>query len=354
MTALLEQILSIVVSILTAVGIIRGQTEHVSQEHYKYELLGYAVANSTYLLDSSTGLAAIAAKLDALTNTGDYTLSDVLNAIADTQQAGVPVTLPDTLNSNQQGAAADAIWNYFFGSEYQNAAAMLTDAGRVAHALRQHGSYLPDTWTRLRGSPIDTDDLGNATPGGTVTVDPSDALAGESLVDYLNRVYPAWTWGWVSEAGGYAAGSNPDLVPQYATTTLTGLEWDALLKLRAGAEPLTTANTAPVWPGLSGVTLLTPVAISPPGDVIAVACHGVLVDITAVPSWAGSFDFGGDISYRNIGAISFQTDDAYDEFPIQLGWVAGVYLPKSMSSATKVVYRAAVGVTGTITPFTIP
>jgi hypothetical protein len=111
--------------------------------------------------------------------------------------------------------------------------------------------------------------------------------------------------------------------------------------------------SAPVWPGIANVTTLAPVAI----DVtvtITEAMEGVIVTITGVPSKQGQFVLGDLISWRNVGAIAFTDDNGQAEYPQLLGLQNAVYCPKAMAHAGGVVVRASPGVTGTITPFTIP
>jgi hypothetical protein len=107
-----------------------------------------------------------------------------------------------------------------------------------------------------------------------------------------------------------------------------------------------------VWPGLAGVTLGTPVAIAA-GVTITTPMDGVLIDITAAPVKQGYFTFDTVLSYRNIGALAFQSDDGQEEFPQTLGFTSAVYCPKTMQHAAAVVFRSSVGLTGTITPFIV-
>ena len=118
------------------------------------------------------------------------------------------------------------------------------------------------------------------------------------------------------------------------------------------ANLLASQSVAPVWPGLAGVTLGVPVAISAAFTITA-PMHGVIVALTGEPTKSSFFSFDGVNSYRNLGALSFTTDDGEQEFSQSLGFTAGIYTPRVMAKASGVKVRAVGGVTGTVTPWVI-
>ena len=116
--------------------------------------------------------------------------------------------------------------------------------------------------------------------------------------------------------------------------------------------PAPNNGVAPVWPGISAVTLGTPEAIAPMLT-ITTPCHGVIVTLTAEPSKSSFFSFDGVNSYRNLGALSFTSDDGQQEISQSLGFTTAVYTPKSMALAAGLKLRSVGGVAGTVTPWVI-
>ena len=270
------------------------------------------------------------------------------------QQATQPVNLPSTPPVGYGGAtasaAADAVWNHPNFAGYAMGDTMRSLV-YFFDGLNAQLSFPSPTGGPFRISA----NIGafNAEPWlfspdyGIDSILPTDATVGA----WLNRVH----------ARGETWSQDPDSLywrtfglgnPLNNTTwycTLSQVEFDQIKRDMAGGSVV----VPPIWPGLSGVTLGSAHAIAPPGEDITIACDGAIVEITGVPSWAGKFQFGAAISWRNIGAMSFTSDHGEEEFPQTWGFERVVFLPKAMAHASGYVYRAAVGVTGTITPFTI-
>jgi hypothetical protein len=78
---------------------------------------------------------------------------------------------------------------------------------------------------------------------------------------------------------------------------------------------------------------------------------GVIIAITDEPAKAGWFTFDDVRSYRNLGAISFVSDNGDQEPPQNLGFTQEVYVPRTMVQASGVKVRAVGGVEGTVTPW---
>jgi hypothetical protein len=334
---------NLIYSVLQQFGVVLSTA---AQEHYRYEIQGYTLAANNQLADPTFGLAAIKTELDGI--------GLAITALGNPQQAATPVTLPAVAPAGYGGlsgpATASAVWSATFPGHSDVASFYLINAGlfavnlgvtemrvNLADQMRWH-VYGP--WTDDTGPDLPNRDVPDLDPN---TILPTDA----NIADWINRVQPGYGatltpegWATIPDGGAYAY--LYDLSP-----------WE-FLWIRANNPPAPLSiNVAPIWPGLSGVTLGVPHDITAPGEVVSGSLDGLLLDITGVPSWAGKFDFGGATSWRNIGAVSFTSDNGQEEFPQTMGFSNNVILPKSMAHASGYVYRAAVGVTGTLTPFTI-
>lgn len=315
------------------------------------EKVPYFISNEvTSIAENVVALQAAVATLSA---TLELDNTAILLAISEVQQAGSPVTLPTTTPSGgtwiDNSNIGTAVWTYvppYTGTEMvQDTMSFLSGVLNVLSTevlFPYEGN--PHFGLYMAGSRT----TGDAYPGLGPTVQTASILASDSVLTWLTREEP--TFDWAPWAG------CPDYIA--AQTTDEAMEWICLISptdLTAIQALLMPSRhlTAPVWPGLTGVTLLTPVALDI-GVTIAEACSGAIIDITAVPSKQGQFALGDMTSWRNVGAIAFVDDNGEAEYPQTLGLVHGVYLAKSMAVAAGLVLRASPGVTGTVTPFTIP
>lgn len=111
-----------------------------------------------------------------------------------------------------------------------------------------------------------------------------------------------------------------------------------------------TNELPPIWPGISGAHLGTPVALAPLLT-LAGPMSGVVVHITSVPAGQGSYDYNGLTEYRYIGSLTFRSDRGDAEHYQQLGFQSAIYTPRTMHLAASVHVRSYAGVTGTVTPW---
>jgi hypothetical protein len=179
----------------------------------------------------------------------------------------------------------------------------------------------------------------------------------ETLATLLTRTQPRFAWSLYGPAGfptpdtcwGRLIGGSSYfiwrcLVNESQLPVKSGRLWDALSGL--------SIHLPPVWPGLAGVTLGTPVALDQGVDVVG-PLHGVLLDITATERLIPSGTMGAYHTYRNLGRFAFYNDDGW------FGEWQGVpsdhcqLLVKGMAEAAGVWFTFYTGVTGTATPFTI-
>lgn len=305
------------------------------------------------LTDPAVGLAAVHATLATVLADIASVEGDVL-ALGNPQQTDQPVTLPTVPPDGYGGASADdvatAVWEYGVYPYNFTAFAGIATAAQLGAAIAQSAG-IP---LRFSEACYLYGDLSNATTypwPNTPEISLSSILPTDaSILAWLERIVPGFTWQRFTT--GNVFGRDP-LWPtgSYIWCALSDAEFYQIRANNNGLAP--GALVPPVWPGLAGVTLGAAHAMVPPGEDIAVACDGVIIEITGTPSWAGSFSFGTAISWRNVGAVTFTTDNGQEEYAQTFSWSSGVYLPKSQIHASGYAYRAAVGVSGTITPFTV-
>lgn len=333
----------LIYGLLQQFGIVINAT---AKEHFPFEVQGLGLAANNQLADPTFGLAAIKTELDLI--------GLAIIALGNPQQTAQPVTLPTVAPSGYGGAtasaAASAVWAAistdegtqmgFIMSAMSVYLRVLRDSLQLPLRIGDHFSLNFDCFSLVNDP---TTSFNNDSASEIL---PTDTSVGA----WLARIEPTYTWHQSGNGSWWAdlSGGGGEAI---VNCTLTDQEF---LWFRAAAGgTLPGPVTAPVWPGLAGVTLGAAIAIMPPGDNVAVPCDGVIIAVTGTPNWAGSFSFGTAISYRNVGAVTFTDDNGEQEFAQTFSWTSGVYCPKSMRTAAGFAYRAAIGVSGTVTPFTI-
>jgi hypothetical protein len=352
MNPIFEQILQRILQAIALMQFVMGNTAHAAQETTPFLIQDKVNGIQQDVDNVGFGLFAIKTAVDTLTTNLAADTASILAAIGTPQQTGSPVTLPTTPPSGYGSVdavtIAAAVWaqvgatsGHEMGDLQEDAASFPSNFELWNNQVQfnQYAGWTP-VWSSLWSEQI--------TYGGVVPVlDWTTVLATDlTPVDWLNRV-AGFTI--VSDFGGGCPGAtdtfgNVIYAPWLNTPTF--------LELRDKQLGLGKLRVAPVWPGLANVTLGTPVALAT-GVTITAAMDGVLIDITSAPAKQGFFTFDTAISYRNIGAIAFFSDDNQEEFPQLLGFTQAVYCPKTMEHAAGVVLRTSADVTGTITPFTL-
>jgi len=330
-------------SILTALGIPAQQDT----------LLGVATdsAISRSVLDWSdvspgplkTALIAIEADMATMS-------AAVLAAIAALPDGTSPVVLPSIPPTGYGGGTASDVWSYTLSPEGRDAADLLQDAGHLALATQSSGALVVahSQFMQLEGA-IGAGGYSYPTQNA-IDLNPFDILADDDRLSWLER-----QWGspivWIYDAYNdnyYFKDAPPssDLLWRCVVTR----EWFARLKATALGTVPGALVLPPLWPGLALVTLGTPVALSP-GLTITEPMHGVLVELTSVPSVRGFYEYDDLKGWLNVGSLTFITDNG-DAEPFQgLSFALAVYTPKSMAEAAGVKVRAGSGVAGTVTPW---
>lgn len=303
--------------------------------------------------DPVFGLEPLQAQLATFQATTALDVTAILAAIAAAQQTGSPVTLPTTpptgYGFDPVGDTA-SIWGFIDSQTSQPTITLVSVA--YSEATAREGQTSIDQ----RRSPyfdVFQEGIANYDQGYPSWYPPkfdTSALSrSDTVLSILAASNPTITFTLMPDAQHYRyVGLGPTNV-----TVICRVDdaWLAALK-DSVLGPLTSIG-APIWPGLTGVTLLTPVAIATTLTITEV-CSGCIVTILGVPTKQGQFLLGDLVSWRNAGALAFVDDNGEAEYPQNLGFEDAVYLPKSMVSASAIVLRASPGVTGTVTPFTIP
>lgn len=140
-----------------------------------------------------------------------------------------------------------------------------------------------------------------------------------------------------------------------AINTLSGhvdSQIELVLDAIAALTPNAATPTAPVWPGIGNVTLGDPINL---GLTFAYsgACDGVLVNITADPLARGLYDWGTETQHPRAGYVSFVSDNGDYTDPSPFTFANHLLTPTHMLHADGFIGRARSGVAGTVTPWTI-
>jgi hypothetical protein len=348
----LQWIASRVGTILTIVGIIQGNTTKAAQENVPFEIatnaaVTRAVVDWSDVTPGPLKTALIAIEADSITHT-----TAILDAIALLQLAADPVILPTIpptgYGGGSGGSTAEDIWNYQYPPASGNIMGdKVAKAGRFGEFLAQD-AWFPSAYGRWVGHHFDYSNLlVDPSTSAIPVIDASTILTSDAtILDWLNRTVSGFTW---DDLGGLAISyDNTVISDEWWVCTMTDAEFQTL----KGSAVALIANVAPVWPGVDLVTFLDPVTIDRQMKV-TVACHGVIVNITAVPEKTAFFTFDTWHSYRNIGQVSFFNDDTDSESAQTLSFNSHVMTAKTMTIAAGFTCRTVGGVEGTIYPWII-
>ncbi len=271
---------------------------------------------------------------------GGHTLTEVLAAIA-ALPAGSAIVVPSPSDN------AAGVWAYVNGATpapgtYQ-VGAQLAEAWGVLTELYRSGAWRvngnPFFVVEWPGSPITNLSTSFAYP----TPDWTAIGSYTSVVDWLNGTDTSGrTWSLDADSG-------------LATTydTLAGEQWFAMRCLLRDTDLYPTAGVgAPIWPGLAGVTLGTPVAITEP-TIIAGPMDGILITLDTADPGAGQWAVDTFTSWRYAGYVVFLSAEGHADTTQFLGPADNVFCPKGMAHADScVVYLNKIS-TATVTPWTL-
>lgn len=312
------------------------------------------------LEDSPSDLPAILAAIQSLGG-GGPTNQDVLDAIAALRGGTGTIqdildeigNLPIPVNPPSSADNAAAVWEYVLPSTYddqlqaQGALAMAGETASNEAYLKQHllpGSvdfYVQTAWDSYQ---VRLDYL--APP----TVDYGAILPSDTVLSWLTRTDINYTW-YQDDNSDLCWALGGGSAPEQQYTLRCRLHTSDLQAIRLRGVSA-GGNVPPVWPGLDGVTLGTPVAIAP-GVTIDEAMDGVIVTITGLPVGAGKYQFDTEPSWLHMGAVAFYSDNADIEQAQSFSFEHHLLVPRTMAHAAGCYVRAKVAVTGTITPWVI-
>lgn len=170
-----------------------------------------------------------------------------------------------------------------------------------------------------------------------------------NIMDWLTDQYPSITWHTLGDGTIWASFASGNALA-YCTLTEGEFEW---LRMLAGGPPaLGTPVVSPVWPGLAGVTLGTPVALAGSGITVTGPLDGILLALTTIPQPRPQYNFNGTISWGKMGGVAFESDNGDTEEQQLIGFESALYAPKSMKQASFCNLRYPSGTLGTATPWT--
>lgn len=297
------------------------------------------------------GIRSIQTREDIIIANQASALSASIAAVNTRQPATSPVILPTTPPAGygtDYSLIGAEVWGYPMPGSGRAAADLQDDAGITAVNLATAGVSFMDrrskffrlsgTWNSLAGA--------NSTDAGPI-FPIANILPTDTLNTFLEResFWSGWT---ANDDTTQSVFQDPAHTDFLLTTTITEAEFELIRDAGALASP---TNVPPVWPGVANVVLGTPVALAS-GLTISTPMDGVIVNISGVPPRANFYDFDGSPSYRNLGSLSFLTDDAEQEASQSLGFTSALYTPRTMFQAAGVKLRTVGGVSGTVTPWT--
>ena len=351
--ALLQAVLGLLGTILGILGLIKVQTADVAQQS-TLDLVQAGVTNANDVLaDPTYGLAALQAMLVSIQGAGDHSIAEVLTAVGTPQQAGVAVTLPAappvSWVNGSAGSISAGVWD-FVDPLYPPTITTLHELEAAANLafnleLAEYQAVpSPNNmwrifvqWTEYQSFI----DLGGLPAIDVATIASTDA----STLAWVQRAYPSIDW--FDNGDGWVGAVLPG-VSGIANPVLNVSPEDFMLV----QDSLSKTHVPPVWPGLAGVTLGAPVALSQTFTV-AGPMDGCIIAVTSAPPKQAFYTLGTQLNYRHLGAIAFVDDNGDAEVFQLVGWQHGVFLPLSMLHAASLLGRSEGGTVGTITPFTI-
>lgn len=335
---------AVVQSILVKLGLVASQ----------------ATANQIFTVvdDSSVVVLDIRAQEDNLQASIDAfraeTLSNslaIITAISNLPQTGDPVVLPTTPPGGYGGLPGgdifNAVWNGLNAPDLYTPYQYVKDAGMRAEFLSGYATLAPADGNFSYYGQL-YDEFGNP-PGfypvfDLALLDPSD-----TLLTFMITCNPGATVFWSPADGLQVAvnGDNGDGTAKFLTT------WNeaSFQALKQTVFPSSTFAGLSLWPGLSGVTFGSTVALASAVD-LDEPMNGILIHLDTVPPDKARYIIGSLTATAHIGQIAFSAGITGMEYPQNLSFPDEIYVPTTMILALGVKIRCVPGVTGTVTAWT--
>jgi hypothetical protein len=350
MLALLNEILALLGQILGIVQALYSGSKTVAVEHIPYQIESTVVATSLNVANPIYGLAALQSQMASFETDVDGRLTTISSEIAALQQQVSSLPVPPSTSDIATGVwstniadvpgsylqvAGPMLYQWFRATAYEWSSTLRTCAFAPIIGVRAYNGF--NGWSAFPSPDV----------ADWSTIQPTD-----TLLSWLNRESQFSPWSYLNIYGD----ANPnaychfvDGPNNYELVTLINETQFSQLKAVL-FPPSATADIPPVWPGIANVTLgasqQLAMGVTVPGPL-----DGVIVAITSVPTWKGFFTFDNVRSYRNVGAVTFVTDNGDEELPQTLGFETAVYTPKAMVRASAAKLRTETGVQGTVTPW---
>lgn len=370
---LLGQVLARIAEALGILSVIQGFVAKTAQEHIAYQIEATVTATSLNVANPTYGLAALHTDLAAAVT--------AINAHTDAALDGLQVqaTIPDQpswytapTTPPDAEAIAIAVWSLDLPVRDLNQDFYLLPANQwavniwdgLALSLGFKGVPIPGNpfWNMVGATPVDVrtyfGDYGYQAHNPDVPVcDVSTIQAGDTAYSWLAREYSGFTYKrslpntQTGDVGIFISSSSSH--PSYAYRfNLTDADVAAMWPVTVEPPEVPTAVVPPVWPGASGVTLGTTVALTSQLYLVD-EMDGVIVAITTPPNRTGLYSVGGAPLDYGQGRIAFETDSGDLEPWQYLGFRTAIYTPKSMAHASGVRFQCLAGAAGTVTPWTV-
>lgn len=356
MLALINNLIAMVLQVLSILGLLQEQSKHYAQETNPLAIELNVVDIDGLANHANYGFIGLWNKLTNVEDVLAIVLDDLAAIPTNPQLSDQPVILPTTppagYGAPSSSDNASAVWDYVDPREHRLTGDQLSElhsqmvnvnlAGNVVIAGTDNRSGVYGNWWDLLGP-----NFGDFALPEESTILPTDTTP---LV-WLDREQAGY--GWFLDNDRFAKrwvyhGAPPFQSAWEHICLYSPNDWRELLN-----RLFHTDTAAPIWPGLSNVTLGTPVPLAP-GLTVMGPLHGVIVNITAVPDRFGNFAYDDLAAYKSVGAVTFVDDNGDAEEFRYLGFVHEVYCPRTMAVASAAKVRCGVGIVGTVTPFTIP
>lgn len=324
---------------------------------------GYAIGDYIYgqqeILSGNPNLDTAKALLHTVSNYfgGDDTaLQPTLRDV----QTGSGVRV----SSAGQATLAEAVWQFneltewsWWGNFNTSALSALTDCASLL--AMQHLIDGVPLWSNPHFRMVSQSPgtlvmaLGNAEDGITwQSPDPVDftkVQLGDTVLTFLLRTQPEFAWQAQPFFPPYGQGRI------WAADPLgTSFCWFICMLTDDELHLLAGGSTQPAgrWPGLAGVTLGTPVAVTS-SQVVTAAMDGFLMDVVGLPPGQGHQYAGSVTRYPYIGWASFLDGDGYTDVLQRLELDKAVVMPHNLVRCAAVAVNAKPGLSITVTPFTM-
>lgn len=269
----------------------------------------------------------------------------ILDAITGVQGAGGK-TIKDVYDIVYTSDPA-GVWNYHWLGQAYEMGELVTNAGLMARALSEFSSLPYKFLPIVSAQGAFYDSHSNDLPTDIPYLDTRDILPTETLLEWAQRVDGSHTWLEDNTTGTVYCMAGSGATTFYWVINISPAEFE---RLKAASGVAT--NVAPVWPGIDGVTLGTPVAITGVHDIIA-PMDGVIITITTPPTRLGQRLLGTEPYDYGIGELAFDDGDGNVEMWQYMGFRTMILTPKSMATAGGCHLRLLGGAEGTLTPWTI-